>query len=379
MEAMLWTNLALLAFAYAGYPASLWVMARLRPMPVRRILQTPSIDVVLVVHDGAGLLSAKLDNLLALDYPPDRLRINIVADGCTDATVAIASLRLGPRVRVFDFPQRRGKSASIGSVLSLLDREVLIFTDARQRIEPGSARALVAALGDPSVGAASGELVLQADSGFGRGVDAYWRYEKSIRRLESASGSMVSVTGALYAVRRDNLKHVPSGMVLDDMWIPLSIAATGLRIVFVPEAVAHDLASTQPAQEEQRKRRTLAGNFQLLHLWPELAVPGMHPLSLRLWGHKWLRLLAPWLLSFALLSNAVLAMSSTGYLALFLLQLACYGLALMGRLIPALLSLSPVRLCTAFASLNLSAALALFDYLTNADGHLWQPSPAEGS
>lgn len=377
MEFVLWPCLALLGFTYVGYPAVMALMARLRPCPVRSKAQTPMVDLVMVVHDCSSLLDAKLDNLLELDYPSDRLRINIVADGCSDDTAAVVAPRLSPRIRLFTFPLRRGKSACIGNVLASLDREVLLFTDARQLLDPQAVRALVAALADPAVGAASGELVLHPNNDFGRGIDAYWRYEKMIRRLESQSGSLVGVTGALYAVRRETLPEVPPGLVLDDMWIPLSVASWGYRVVFVPTAIAYDLAATRPEDEQRRKRRTLAGNYQLLQRWPDLALPGAHPLALRLWGHKWLRLLAPWLLLAAFVSSALLVATGPVHALVFGVQAIAYGLVALGYWRPALLAWKPVRLCTAFFTLNLSAALALFDFLRDPAAHLWQTTRVE--
>ena len=120
----------------------------------------------------------------------------------------------------------------------------------------------------------------------------------------------------------------------------------------------------------------LAGNYQLLHRWPQLAIPGAHPLALRLWGHKWLRLAVPWCLMLALLSSAVLAAYGSRWYQLFLLvQLAAYAMALLGRLRPSLAARWwPVRLCSAFLSLNYAAALALIDYLRNPNAHLWRPT-----
>lgn len=371
MIALFWISLLLAVFAYAGYPLLMACLAWLRPLSVRPRDITPSIDVLLVVHNGAPWVLAKQANLLALDYPIERLRINIVCDGCTDSTEALLRGNSDPRVRVFAFPERRGKSACIGNVLPSMDRELVLFTDVRQRLDAGAARALAAVFADTSVGAASGELVLEDAQGYGKGIDAYWRYEKLIRRVESASGSLVGVTGALYAARRVAMPQVPSGLILDDMWIPLRIAGRGLRVVFVPSARAFDQAAIDVQSEQYRKRRTLAGNFQLLHRWPQLALPGAHPLVWRLWGHKWLRLLVPWLLLMAFVSNAMLALDSPLYALLFAAQSCGYALVAIGRWFRASMALAPVRLASAFFSLNLSAAHALIDYLGNRDGHLW--------
>lgn len=384
LELVFWLSLLALVFTYFGYPALMAVLAHLRPRPVLARAQTPRVDVLLVVHNAAGLLEDKVHNLLTLDYPADRLRITVVCDGCSDATEAVARQISGEereRIRVLAHPQRRGKSACIGSALGSLEADIVLFTDVRQRIDSGAVRALAAAFADELVGAASGELVLESAQGYGRGIDAYWRYEKAIRRVESASGSLVGVTGALYAARRNAIGEVPPGVVLDDMWIPLRIAEAGYRVVFVPQALAYDRAAADPATEETRKRRTLSGNYQLLHRWPQLAVPGAHPLAWRLWGHKWLRLLAPWLLLLALLSNAALAATAGRfYLIVFMLQLLAYALALLGRGVPALArAWLPARLAAAFLSLNASALLGLADYLRNPNAHLWRTTPREVS
>lgn len=375
MALTLWLALGLLAFTYLGYPALMAVLAWLRPRPVHGRTQTPRMDVLLVVHDCAQLLEAKLINLLALDYPSEHLRINVVCDGCTDGSDDVVRRYLSSRVRLFAFAERRGKSACIGSALPFLDGDLVLFTDVRQRLDPHAARALAAALADPAIGVASGELILEGGNGYGRGVDAYWRYEKMIRRLESASGSLVGATGALYAARREALHDVPPGLVLDDMWIPLDVAAHGYRIVFATQAVAYDRAATDAASEQRRKRRTLAGNYQLMHRWPRLAVPGAHPLAWRLWGHKWLRLLAPWLLLLVLLCSLALALGGSRlYALLSAVQLAGYGLAVATTRWPTVAAWWPARLAGAFFSLNLSALLALVDYLRVPKPHLWQPS-----
>lgn len=380
MTIVFWLAATAVALTYAGYPLLMALRARLAPRPPVPAPATPTIDIVLVVHDAADLLEAKLRNLLALDYPRARIRINVACDGCSDGTEAVARALAGPRLRVFAFRVRRGKSACIAELLPHLDAELVLFTDVRQRVDPAAARVLAAVLSDRSVGAASGELVLEADTGYGRGIDAYWRFEKWLRRVESATGSIVGVTGALYAARRSLLTAPPPGIILDDMWIPLSIAAGGHRVVFVPGALAFDRSAQDSAAEEARKRRTLAGNFQLLHRWPRLALPWGHPLALRLWGHKWLRLAAPWCLLALFASTLWLARGGgVVYPAALLLQTAAYLLAFAARAWPRLAAFPPARLCAAFLSLNLSAALGLVDYLRNPRAHLWRTTRLEES
>ena len=379
IETAFWLSLAVIAYGYLGYPLSMAAAAALWPRPVDADpAYTPDVDVLLVVHDADADVTRKIDNLLALEYPPEQLRVNVVCDGCKrrdrgHRTPASLPPRAGVRAcrQTRQIGLHRQHPAAPGRRGGAVHR-------CRQRVESGAARALIAALADPQVGAVCGELVLEADNGYGEGINDYWRFEKLLRRLESASGSLIGVTGALYAARRSAIDSVPDGIILDDMWIPLSVAAAGYRVVVVPHAIAFDRAPRDAAVEERRKRRTLAGNYQLLHQWPALALPGRHPLALRLWGHKWLRLLAPWLLVLVLGLNLLLALGSVKYAALLALQLTCYAMALLGRLLPMSLELPPIRLANTFLSLNLSAALALLNYLARRDIHLWPAARAGG-
>lgn len=362
----------LLFQTYAGYPLCVWLLARCCPRPVRKRESAPTVTAIVAVHDGAAHIDTKLRNLLSLDYPPASLAIIVACDGCRDATVDICHAVGDPRIRVLDFPLRRGKAACLNDAVVAARSDVLLMTDVRQRLEPDALRELVANLADPAVGAVTGELRMEdAHTGFARGVDAYWRYETWIRACESRSGSMVGVTGALYAVRRNLYQAVPSITVLDDVLIPMQVVRAGQRVVFEPHAVAWDRLSQRPAAERRRKVRTLAGNYQLLTLAPWLLGPLRNPLWFRFVNHKLLRLLAPWLL-LALLPACVM-LATHGILYAFALASLLAGVALvaLGRLLPALASLLPVRLATAFFYLNWFSAEALIAFTRNRRLHLW--------
>lgn len=367
-----WSCTALLFQTYVGYPLCVWLLARCCPRPVQTRESAPPVTVIVAVHDGAAHIEAKLRNLLSLDYPPASLAIIVACDGCRDATVEICDAVGDPRIQALDFPLRRGKAACLNDAVRVARSDVLLMTDVRQRLEPAVLRELVANLADPAVGAVSGELRMEhAQTGFARGVDAYWRYETWIRACESRSGSMVGVTGALYAMRRDLYQDVPSTTVLDDVLIPMQVARAGHRVVLEPRAVAWDRPSQQPAAERRRKVRTLAGNYQLLVLAPWLLGPLRNPLWFRFVNHKLLRLLAPWLLLALLPVGAMLAAHGIVYVLALGSLLAGMALVALGRLLPALAPLPPVRLATAFFYLNWFSAEALIAFTCNRRLHLW--------
>ncbi|NUO74005.1 MAG: glycosyltransferase family 2 protein [Frateuria sp.] len=361
-----------LAHVFVGYPLWVAALARWWPRRVRQSAWTPGVTAVVAVHDGAAHVQAKLAGLLALDYPPGLLDIVVACDGCRDGTAELCRQLGDPRVRVLEFDTRRGKAACLNDAVAQARGEVLLMTDVRQRLEPDALRRLVANLGDPAVGAVSGELRLfDARTGFARGIDAYWRYEKLIRHAESRSGSVVGVSGALYAMRRALYRPLPPGTVLDDVLVPMQVAAAGQRVVFEPQAVAWDGVSQQPQDEQRRKIRTLAGNYQLVQLAPWLLLPWRNPLWFRFVSHKLLRLLAPWLLLGLALAVALLATRHTLFAAIALALAAAVAAVVAGRHVPALGGRLPVRLLTAFCYLNLFAAQALVAFARNRRLHLW--------
>lgn len=377
--AAFWGSAALVAFTFAGYPLLVWLQARLWPEHEVPDFDAhdpdaplPAVSVVLCVHDAADAVVAKLRDLARLDYPRERVEILIACDGCSDGTADACRGMDDGHLRLLEFPQRRGKAACLVDAVAAASGEVLLLVDVRQRIEPAALRRLVARLSDPAIGAVSGALCFESpDGGFGRSVDAYWRYEKLIREAESRSGSTIGVTGALYAMRRELFQPIPAGTVLDDVLLPMQVLARGRRVVFEPGAVAWDRASGSVGQERRRKVRTLAGNLQLLALAPWLLDPRRNPAWFRFVSHKLLRLVAPWALLLLLAATVLLARGGGFYLACLLAAaLAALLLALKAAL-PALSRFWPVRLLDAFFHMNLYSAQAVLAFARGRRLHLW--------
>ena len=191
--------------------------------------------------------------------------------------------------------QAQGKAAALNQAVRHASGELLFFQDARQQVDSEALRELAACFADPSVGAASGELLLESAADTPDSLGLYWTIEKAVRKLEAASGSVVGVTGAIYAIRRELYPPIPIGTLLDDVLIPMQIARRGHRVIFQPAAMAHDRIYLEKGKEFARKVRTLTGNYQLLRLAPWM-LSAANPLLFRFVSHKLLRLLVPLLL-----------------------------------------------------------------------------------
>jgi cellulose synthase/poly-beta-1,6-N-acetylglucosamine synthase-like glycosyltransferase len=363
--------LALLVYTYAGYPLLLLLWSRLAPRSLRtRPDFEPSVSVCIAVHDGERYLRDKIRSLTELDYPPEKLEILLCSDGSTDGTVGLAhELALAdPRIQVFSTAERRGKPSALNLLREQARGEVLLMTDVRQTLSPPSLRALLEPLADPGVGCVSGTLVLAGETG----PSAYWRYERFIRSCEARRGSMVGVSGSLYAVRRDDFRELPCDVLLDDMFVPLSLVRWKKCTVLSDRALAFDEACDDE-REFGRKVRTLAGNYQLVAKMPWLLVPGKNGLWFELVSHKLLRLICPWALLILFWGSGALAFDPTlpvaaalAWRALWSAQLLFYALALLG---PRAGRAGVVA--RTFVVLNAAAVVGLWRFLRGSQAVTW--------
>jgi cellulose synthase/poly-beta-1,6-N-acetylglucosamine synthase-like glycosyltransferase len=366
MKWVFWVSAMMIAYAYVGYPLLLWVRSWWSPRPVMRGTATPAVSAVMVVRNEEAVIGQKLRNLLTLEYPPEQLEVVVVSDGSTDGTVALLAefQKNDSRVRTVVKAESRGKAAGLNDAIAAARGDVLLFTDARQPIEPEALRLLIENFSDPEVGAASGELMLgdPASGETGRGMGLYWRIEKKIRELESASGSVAGATGAIYCARRELLDPLPEGTILDDVLLPMQVVRRGSRVIFDSRARAWDSPDLGSSREFARKVRTLSGNYQLLQLAPWL-LGSANAIRFEFISHKLSRLVVPFALVALLVAS--LFLSAPFYRIALFAQLAFYGLSLVAlggmKIGPLSRIADPAR---TFVVLNSAAMVAFVNFVT---------------
>ena len=242
MKIIFWLSLIGILYTYVGYPVMMWMLARLHPRPWTAAPINPSVSIVLAVHNGVLLLPSKIEHLLGLDYPNIQ-EIVLVSDGSTDGTAQLLAVQRHPRIKTIVLKEHVGKAVAVNAGLAEATADVIIFVDIRPHIAPGAIQQLVSGFADRRVGCVSGNLKLR-----NKGHDAtsaavgglYWRYEQWLRMSESVTDSPVGVYGGFYAIRRDLAAQQPAGIILDDMFQPLSIIRQGYRSVVDPNAFVYD-------------------------------------------------------------------------------------------------------------------------------------------
>lgn len=370
MKYVFWIAAAVVGYSYLGYPIWLWLRSWWSPRPVRRgslNSNMPSVSAVMVVCNEESVIARKLENLLTLDYPEAKLDVVVVSDGSTDRTAAIlAGYGSQTRVRTLLKLTSQGKAAGLNDAIKMATGEVLLFTDARQHIETGALGLLIENLADPEIGAASGELMLgdPTRGETGEGMSFYWRIEKRIREMESASGSVAGATGAIYCVRRSLIEPspLPEGTILDDVLLPMQVVRKGSRVIFDSRARAWDAPDLGESREFWRKVRTLSGNYQLLQLAPWL-LSARNPIRFEFISHKLSRLAVPFALLVLLVASMFLAQPF--YRAALAAQVLFYGLSMVAlagvKIGPLSRIADPAR---TFVVLNSAAMVAFVNFAT---------------
>jgi len=379
LEILFWCSAALIVWTQLGYALALAVLARFAPLTAEpSSASLPSLSLIVAAHDEQSVIAAKVENALALDYPRELLELIVACDGCSDATAERAR-EAGADV-VLELP-RGGKIRAQDAAVRGARHEIVAFSDANALWESDAARALVGAFADSRVGYACGQVrfyqnphpPLGAASTNQEGV--YWRYEMSVRSLESRLRSITAGNGAIYATRRE------AYLVLDpimghDLSFPFNMVKRGWRAVYVPAARATEKMVPSIEGEFARKRRMMS------HTWPIVLRGGM--LSPRGYGlgyglmilsHRILRYATPALHAIALLANVLLVIEGAGvlYAVALALQLALLAAAALGGAV----RVRPLLLARYYVLTTTSLAAGLWDWLRYGTAASWDA--AEGT
>jgi cellulose synthase/poly-beta-1,6-N-acetylglucosamine synthase-like glycosyltransferase len=383
LELVFWISVGLVVLAYVGYPLAIYAASRLfgrRPTPPRDASNDgsncPSVSVLVSALNEEKMIAERIENNLAQDYPADRLEIVVASDGSTDRTAGIVrefAERYPGRVRLVDYPVRRGKATVLNESIPALASEIVVLSDANTFFEPPAIRRLVRWFDDPQVGVVCGKLLL-VDPRSGKNVDSlYWRYENFLKACEGRLGALLGSNGAIYGLRRERYVPIAGDTIIDDFMIPLLIRLRhGLRTVYDVESIANEETPPDVSAEFRRRSRIGAGGFQsLTRLWPLLS-PTYGWTSFAFWSHKVLRWLCPAFMALALLSNLLL-LDQPLYRWLLAAQVAFYLAAILGNFVPGNhLPARLLRLTTLFLSMNLALAVGFWRWIAGRQRGTWQ-------
>jgi glycosyltransferase involved in cell wall biosynthesis len=361
LELVFWVAAGLLVYTHVGYPMLLRLLVRREQRPPAAG-ELPSVSLIVAAHDEEAVIDRRAQNALALDYPRDRLELIVSSDGSTDATVDRA--RAAGADLVLDLP-RGGKIRAQDAAVERARGEIVAFSDANAYWEPDALRALVAPFGDPDVGYVCGQVCFVDDAGTNM-EGLYWRYEMSIRALESRLAGVTGGNGAIYAVRKDDYLVVDPRMG-HDLSFPFNMVKRGRRPVYEPRALATEKMVPTIEGEFARKRRMMGHGWLIVLRGGLLSPRGYGPVyAFEILSHRVLRYLSPFLHLVALGANIALVGEGTLYVVTLAIQLALLACALLG-----------VRIARYYVLMTASLAAGLWDSLRRGTSAEWEK--AEGT
>jgi cellulose synthase/poly-beta-1,6-N-acetylglucosamine synthase-like glycosyltransferase len=317
-----WVSLAVVVYSYLFYPALLTLFAWLFKRPVRCSDDyLPTVGVLVPAYNEEKVIARKVENILAMDYPSDKISVWVGSDCSDDGTDGLVKSMAGPRVRFWRAPERGGKTGIINGLLPRMDTEIVLLTDANTMHRSGCLREMVKYFYDPSVGGVAGHIEHKLTEGSENAETVYRSFESHQKVMEGRLHSTISAFGGSYAIRRSLFLPIPKNAYSnDDVLIPMNIVRQGYRVIYELDAVAEEDMTDKVSSEFQRRVRIGAGNFQSF-LW---LLDFFNPLRGWPWfcyiSHKATRWFSPFFILLCLASCVAVAAFSVSPLYKFLLS-----------------------------------------------------------
>ncbi|MFN0085100.1 MAG: glycosyltransferase family 2 protein [Blastocatellia bacterium] len=369
--------IASIGFVYVGYPALIFLLSRLFKQPVRRAMILPRVSMIIAARNEEESIARKLENALLLDYPDEKLEIIVASDASTDRTDEIVRGFAGSGVLLHRQEVRQGKTRTQYCAVNASSGEILVFSDATTMYEPDVIHKIVRNFADPTVGCVGGQLIYVdgQSSAVGKGCRSYWDYEKFLKQCESNFGSLIGVSGCLYAVRRSCQAKLASDMI-DDFVIATEIHLQGLRTVYEPEAISMEDTNHRRQDEWRMRVRVIEQTMRVLHRYREvLSLPAHGSFAFQLICHKLMRYLVPVMLAVAFVANWFAANGSDLFKYLFIAHAGFYAAAMIGWVGDRFkIRMGVVAIPYYFTILNLATVNAFFKFIRGQSHVVWEPS-----
>lgn len=379
MIVVFWICIASIVYVYVLFPAMIILRGSLggESNQYSDVSPLPFVSVIIAAYNEAKTIRKKLENLISLDYPKDRIEFVIASDGSKDGTDAIIREYEEQGVKLLSLP-RQGKAAALNSAVMSSSGEILVFSDANSMYEREAIRILVRPFADSEVGGAAGNQSYLSEREVSTedvGERTYWKFDRILKLFQGRAGNVISATGAIYAIRRALFQYIPDG-VTDDFFTSTGVIAQGYRLTFVPDAVAYEPVSESNEAEFLRKVRIITRGLRAVLVRRQLLNPLRYGFySLQLISHKVLRRVVVFPLLVLLATSLSIWEFGTIYRAVALGQLAFYFCGFIGLLFrdTKLRGLKIFALPFYFCMVNAAAFVAVTNVLRGHNINRWEP------
>lgn len=346
LKILFWICFILCVYTYVGYGILLYLLVLLkrlfkgmpRQMQLPADSQLPDVAFMVCAYNEQDVVEMKMQNIRELDYPKDKLHVIWVTDGSSDNTNEY--LKAYPDVEIVFSPERRGKTAALNHGISQVKSEITVMTDANTMVNREAIREIVRCMQDPQVACVAGEKrVLSRHEGeiAAEGEGLYWKYESTLKRLDSELYSAMGAAGELNAIRTKLYEPMPETALLDDFVMSMRMVEQGYKIAYTSTAYAMEYGSANLEEESKRKRRIAAGGLQSSWWLRSMMNPFKNfAVAFQFVSHRVLRWSITPIAMMALIPlNVALVMMKAGtvYTIIWILQILFYLAAFSGYLL----------------------------------------------
>lgn len=382
---LFWVSLIIIFYSYVGYGMLLWLLVQVKRLFKKRKIPTlpddslPPVALVVAAYNEEDFIRDKIINTQELDYPAGKLEVVFVTDGSSDRTPDI--VREYSFIRLLHEPARRGKIAAVNRAMRYVKSQLVVFCDANTLLNRDCLRQIVKHYADPKVGGVAGEkkiLTRGADTAAAAGEGLYWRYESTLKKLDSELYSTMGAAGELFSVRKDLLDEVPEGTIIEDFVQSLKLCVKGYVVRYEPNAYAAEAPSASIKEEMKRKVRICAGAFQAMILLKDLFNIFKYPVvSFQFISHRILRwTLCPVALVTLMLSNIIIVIAGSGnvfYEVVLGMQGLFYALAITGWIYASRdIRVKALYIPFYFLFMNISVFMGFNRFIRNKQTVLWE-------
>ena len=375
-----WISIFLIFYVYVGYCFILKlfsiVKGKLNMTKEESHIEgsLPFITIIITAFNEEKVITKRIDNLLSLNYPKNKIEIIFASDGSTDNTVQLIRNYKEQDVKLYEFKQNRGRALVHNDIIKVAIGNIIIFSDADSIFEPQFLTNIISKFKDTSTGCVVGNLVYKtAESVISKSEGFYWKYEKQLRKYESDLGLLATATGACTAIRRNLWKDISATHDVDFI-TPLDIILQGFKVVFETDAIAFDTpASSVRGELKTRIRQTSRNLVGTLERWGLRGI-FKHPIvSFGLFSHKILRWFSPYFMLFIFLTNIFMISQNDFFTLFFIFQIIFYLFALIGFLGDIIkLKIPLVSTIYSFCVANLGMAIGIAKALLGKVPVSWQ-------
>ncbi|MEI6514527.1 MAG: glycosyltransferase family 2 protein [bacterium] len=383
MTFLFWSCVAVMVYAYVGYPFIMWLLSRFSPEPPPPPTDNwPSVSLIIAAFNEENVIEEKLNNALSLGYPRGKREIIVVSDGSTDRTDEIVAGFRTQGVHLIRLERQQGKTAAQNIAVAQAKGDILVFSDANAFYEPNALQWLIWHFSRGDVGCVEGRRVdfTPQRSATARHELAYRDMESHIKAWESRVLSCTGATGPIYAVRRALYIPLDPAMISDFMEPLLIMYYHHKRHIFEPCAISREAVLPDLKDEFARKVRIITRCLTSLRIRPGVLNPfRMGGFAIQIISHRLLRWMIPVFALTGFTANLFL-LHHPFYRMTFLLQVSFILVAAIGAMLDQL-NIGPalLRLPHYFFAANLAAFEAIINCLQNKNFVTWKTQRPESN